>query len=279
MIVRYVVCFDIQSMNPIYKINSSSKVSILSFDEQVIFYCSILFAVVMFFSIAKKVFIIESYLLFFVAIKDLIIETVIDYISWNNHILDALYQTVLITAMAILLYNVQKAYVHASLVRILSKHNIWGTILILIVIISLNIICVMFPKKEMYIYKYTSPGNDVLMETESDLVSKSLFFECGEQWDSDYSRGWIIQARESGDETINIYDMSREKIKSVRTVYVHIDENLKIHCDMDLEYVKFFYPLNLCMIVICLFYIMAIPFHKIYDVIKNRKILLQEVGE
>ncbi|MBO5425626.1 MAG: hypothetical protein J6A25_08940 [Lachnospiraceae bacterium] len=279
MIVRYIVCFDIQSMNPIYKISSSSKISILSLDEQVILYCSILFAVVMFLSIAKKVFIIESYLLFFVAIKDLIIETVIDYISWNNHIVDALYQTVLITSMVFLLYNVQKAYVHTSLVRILSKHNILGTILILIVIISLNIIYIMFPKKEMYIYKHTSPGNDILMETERDLVSKNLFFECGEHWDSDYSRGWIIQARESGDEIINIYDMSREKIKSVRTVYVHIDENLKMHFDMDLKYIKFFYPLNLCMIVICLFYIIAIPFYKIYDVIKNRKTLLQEVGE
>lgn len=279
MIVRYIVCFDIQSMNPIYKISSSSKISILSLDEQVILYCSILFAVVMFFSIAKKVFIIESYLLFFVAIKDLIIETVIDYISWNNHIVNALYQTVLITSMVFLLYNVQKAYVHTSLVRILSKHNILGTILILIVIISLNIIYIMFPKKEMYIYKHTSPGNDILMETERDLVSKNLFFECGEHWDSDYSRGWIIQARESGDETINIYDMSRDKIKSVRTVYVHIDENLKMHFDMDLKYIKFFYPLNLCMIVICLFYIIAIPFYKIYDVIKNRKTLLQEVGE
>ena len=279
MIVRYIVCFDIQSMNPIYKISSSSKISILSLDEQVILYCSILFAVVMFFSIAKKVFIIESYLLFFVAIKDLIIETVIDYISWNNHIVNALYQTVLITSMVFLLYNVQKAYVHTSLVRILSKHNILGTILILIVIISLNIIYIMFPKKEMYIYKHTSPGNDILMETERDLVWKNLFFECGEQWDFDYSRGWIIQARESGDETINIYDMSRNKIKSVRTVYVHIDENLKMHFDMDLKYIKFFYPLNLCMIVICLFYIIAIPFYKIYDVIKNRKTLLQEVGE
>lgn len=189
MIVRYSVCFDIQSMNPIYKISSSSKISILSLDEQVILYCSILFAVVMFLSIAKKVFIIESYLLFFVAIKDLIIETVIDYISWNNHIVDALYQTVLITSMVFLLYNVQKAYVHTSLVRILSKHNILGTILILIVIISLNIIYIMFPKKEMYIYKHTSPGNDILMETERDLVSKNLFFECGEHWDSDYSRG------------------------------------------------------------------------------------------
>lgn len=279
MIVRYIVCFDIQSMNPIYKISSSSKISILSLDEQVILYCSILFAVVMFLSIAKKVFIIESYLLFFVAIKDLIIETVIDYISWNNHIVDALYQTVLITSMVFLFYNVQKAYVHTSLVRILSKHNILGTILILIVIISLNIIYIMFPKKEMYIYKHTSPGNDILMETERDLVWKNLFFECGEHWDSDYSRGWIIQARESGDETINIYDMSREKIKSVRTVYVHIDENLKMHFDMDLKYIKFFYPLNLCMIVICLFYIISIPFYKIYDVIKNRKTLLQEVGE
>lgn len=134
----------------------------------------------------------------------------------------------------------------------------------------------MIPKKEMYIYKYTSPGNDVLMETESDLVSKTLFFERGEHWDSDYSRGWIIQARESGDAIINVYDMSREKIKSARTVYVHIDENLKMHFDMDSTYIKFFYPLNLCMIVICLFYMMAIPCYRIFGVIKNRKALSEE---
>lgn len=265
--------FKMVDINPFVVADLSDYESryILSFGTQFILYIVILYALYVIYSVLRKVYLVEISFLYKIIVIALWINTIYSYLLIPYKIESALLGTLTLFLLKIQKDDLQEEYVEIKLLDLVNKHNIFRFVLFLLVIVLANLVYIILPKDSVFAYyehehRYEMYRYDVIEENVSAEktyeINSSFFLFSG-------GRASEISALTSGEYAI-VFSRIEEGIQEeFETTQVMVDENLKFHFDIELEYIMLFYPLNFFVIVWCLIYLFLVLLKKYINWMKK----------
>jgi len=269
ILARFIFVFHGVGINPIMTHTSGDyyDYSILTFEKQLLMYLPLCFAISVLYIVIKEECLFETYLLY-----SLITVALFGYLLiclLFGALLELFYCAGMFLFMLFMIEHIKTEYPMVKLSDKLVKHNIFLVLLCLIGIIALNVLYITAPKSKMLIYQEVNMADDTDYFIKEGYVEAVAIVGIGEPKDSIYARGWVFQANQSGTDVITIVNGRSKKDYYNSDFKVDIDENLRLHLKLDMEYIKLFYPLNLMIIVYCGIYILLVLLKKYINWMKK----------
>lgn len=258
LLYKYIFVLGLVDINPItcyVKDNVESYLFIEAwFWREILYVIPIIYTIMLGYALYKKVFVRGLYI--FAAFSLISIKIITDDA-------DMLF-AVMIVMVVLMTFSVSNSGLKISLIRsflriVCKKKNLLKVYLVLVVLIALNIIYISMPKNKVYIYMESYNWNSEEYILENDNISEviplhAINFYSGGIFTACTVRGWLFKADKPGITNIHISskDTFHENTSSDETEYknvqIEVDDNLKIHFDLDKEYIRTFYRLNVYMI-------------------------------
>lgn len=258
ILARFIFVFHGVGINPIMIHTSGDyyDYSILAFEKQFLMYLPLCFAISVLYIVIKKECLFETYLLY-----SLITVALFGYLLiclLFGFLLEVFYCAGMFLFMMFMIEHIKAEYKVVKLSDKLVKHNIFLVFLCLIGIIVLNVLYITVPKSKILIYQEANMSDDTDYFIREGYVEAIARVDIGEPDDSIYARGWVFQANQAGTEVITIVNDGLKKDYYNSGFKVDIDEHLRFHFKIDMEYIKLFYPFNLLVIAYCGIYIFLV---------------------
>lgn len=266
--------YKIININPfsIVELEDYQEVHILSLTKQFILYVAFFYTIYVMYSIWRDIYLIEIDFLYKIIKVALYIYTILSYLFIPAEIERAMLGTLVLFLLKIQIDIIKAETIERKLLDMVNRRNVYYIVLFFCIIILVNIWYIFIPKSDMYVYyehedrhkmyRYDIVEDNVISEKTFDLNSSGSFFNGG--------GASKITAKTSGEYIIcfsRLEDGIENKIVSDKVV---VDQKLKFHFGLDMEYIILFYPLNCFIIVWSMIYIFLLLRYKLIKNI-NRK--------
>ena len=245
-----------------------NKIKLESYEIQFVIYSGVCFVALALFSVIKKIYIAEIKLFYMICTFPLCIYIIISCLFFE--IKFALTNTIVVVIMLLINKELKESYPKYSFVEILLKRNILLVMFIVLILVAINITYIIVPKNKMFVYyEHSHRGEAFTYDLIEDGIEEKVFLDMGSWINKFDGQGSVIEAKTQGEKVVVYARLQDEPPKYLEVAEIEIDENLKFHFDIDLEYIMLFYPLNFFIIVWCMLYLLMLLHHGLKNKLKR----------
>lgn len=248
------------------------NIKIESYEIQFVIYSAVCFVTLALFSVMKKVYITEIKPFYIIVTFLLWIYTMMGCIFLEMKF--ALFSFIILVIVRLINKELKYSYPRYSFMEILLKRNILLVMFIALILVAINITYIIVPKEKMFVYyEHSHRGEMYTYDLIEDGIEENMFLEMGSWINIFDGQGSVIEAKTQGEKVVVYTRLQDEPPKYLEVAEIKIDENLKFHFDIGLEYMMMFYPLNCFVIICCIGFVFFLLCYKLINKIKQKKVV------